>query len=557
MSETLKVRIGDKLKEYPIGILLERIADEYQEEYDHEIVGCVLNGKLKELIRPLEKEGTLDFVRVTSPIGRRIYERTAIMVMVKAIHQALDVNGPDGERLRAVVDFAIGNALYVHFNKPLDLPEVAAKVQEKMEAIVAQKIPLMKLAYTMEEAMEVFDKQRMNDKKQLFRFRRNSAVNIYYLDGYFDYFYGAMLPNTSYLKAFEVRPYEDGLLLILPAIGDANAVKEFVDRPKLFHTLDNASKWNQTFFIQNVGDLNQMICDGRMNDLILMQEAEQERRIGEIAKQIASRKGVKFILIAGPSSSGKTTFSYRLSIQLRTQGLIPHPIGLDDYFVERENTPRDAQGNYDYECMEAMDAKLFNDHCLMLLEGKEVDMPTYNFKTGKREYNGKKLKLGPEDVLVIEGIHGLDPKMTYALPDESKYKIYISALTTINIDDHNRIPTTDARLLRRMVRDHRTRGASAQRTFSMWPSVRRGEELYIFPFQEEADFMFNSALIYELAVLKQYAEPLLFSIRKEDPEYLEAKRLLKFLEYFLGVNPEVVPQNSICREFIGGSYFAV
>ena len=291
--------------------------------------------------------------------------------------------------------------------------------------------------------------------------------------------------------------------------------------------------------------------------MVLVQEALQERRISEIAKDIVKRGGVKFVMIAGPSSSGKTSFSHRLSIQLRTLGLVPHPIGIDDYFVNRDKTPRDENGDYNFECIEAIDVEQFNRDMSDLLAGKEVELPSFNFKTGLREYRGNVKKLGEEDVLVIEGIHGLNDKMSYTLPGDSKYKIYISALTTLNVDEHNRIPTTDARLLRRMVRDARTRGTSAKRTIEMWPSVRRGEEENIFPYQESADAMFNSALIYEIAALKQYAEPLLFGIQKGEPEYYEAKRLLKFLEYFLSINSDVIPRNSIMREFVGGSYFNV
>ena len=294
-----------------------------------------------------------------------------------------------------------------------------------------------------------------------------------------------------------------------------------------------------------------------MSDLILVQEAKQERMISEIAKDIAGRENVKFVMIAGPSSSGKTSFSHRLSIQLRTLGMVPRPIALDNYFVNREFTPRDENGDYNFECLEAIDVALFNENMVKLLAGERVELPNFNFKTGQREYRGDYLQLGEKDILVIEGIHGLNEKMSYALPEECKYKIYISALTTLNIDAHNRIPTTDGRLLRRMVRDARTRGSSAQRTMQMWPSVRRGEEENIFPFQEEADAMFNSALVYELAMLKTFAEPLLFQIPRETPEYYEAKRLLKFLDYFLGVPSESLPNNSICREFVGGSCFNV
>ena len=309
--------------------------------------------------------------------------------------------------------------------------------------------------------------------------------------------------------------------------------------------------------IDTVGDLNEKICSGNVQDMIQVHEALQERRIGEIASEIASRKGVKFVMIAGPASSGKTSFSHRLSSQLKTYGLKPHPIALDNYYVDHSEAPLDENGNPDYECIEALAVDLFNQDMLRLLNGETVEMPRFNFKTGKREYNGNMLTLGEEDILVIEGIHGLNEKMSYSLPAESKFKIYISALTSLNVDDHNRIPTTDGRLIRRMVRDARTRGASAQHTIRMWPSVRRGEEKYIFPYQEEADVMFDSALIYELAVLKQYAEPLLFSIQKGEPEYFEAKRLLKFLEYFLTIPNDDLPNNSLCREFVGGSIFDV
>ena len=322
-------------------------------------------------------------------------------------------------------------------------------------------------------------------------------------------------------------------------------------------TLEESNVWYNQIGIQNIGDLNDSICAGDISDMILVQEAEQGRKIGEIAKMITAREGVKFIMIAGPSSSGKTTFSHRLAIQLRTQGKVPHPIALDDYFVNRVDTPLDADGKPNFECLEAIDVEQFNKDMINLLSGKEVEMPHYNFKTGRREYNGHTLKLGAEDLLVIEGIHGLNDKLSHSLPVESKFKIYISALTSLNIDEHNRIPSTDNRLLRRMVRDARTRGTSASQTIQMWPSVRRGEEQNIFPFQEQADVMFNSALIYELAVLKQFAEPLLFHIQPEDPAFPEAERLLKFLDYFLGVSSESLPSNSVCREFVGGSCFRV
>ena len=328
-----------------------------------------------------------------------------------------------------------------------------------------------------------------------------------------------------------------------------------LETEKLFHTLQESNLWSTKMGIGTVGALNERITHGEMNDIILVQEAFQEKRLAEIAQQIQEANNIKFVMIAGPSSSGKTTFSHRLSIQLRTHGLIPHPIAVDDYFVNREMTPRDENGDYNFECLEAIDVEQFNRDMTDLLAGKTVELPSFNFKTGQREYRGRYKTLGKHDILVIEGIHGLNDKLSYALPRENKFKIYISALTQLNIDEHNRIPTTDGRLLRRIVRDAKTRGTSAEATIKMWPSVRRGEEENIFPYQEDCDVMFNSALIYELAIIKQYAEPLLFGVPRESEQYEEAKRLLKFLDYFLGVSSEDIPKNSILREFIGGSCF--
>ena len=454
------------------------------------------------------------------------------------------------------MEFTIGNGYYISSeDAALSTSENAVKICQHMKELQTGQMPFMKKSYPLGDAMDLFREQGMADKEKLFRYRRSSFVNIYELGGYYDYYYGYMMPNTGYVKWFDVIDYEGGFMLLLPSKKEPCSVAPFKEQKKLFATLTESEKWGREVGLETVGDLNNQICSGSLSDMILVQEAQQERKIGEIAKDIAARGGVKFVMIAGPSSSGKTTFSHRLSIQLRTLGLVPHPIALDDYFVNRELTPRDEKGDYNFECLEAIDVKQFNEDMTRLLNGETVELPTFNFKTGKREYNGKYKKLGPEDILVIEGIHGLNEKTSYSLPNESKYKIYISALTNINIDEHNRIPTTDGRLLRRMVRDARTRGTGARRTIEMWPSVRRGEEENIFPFQEEADAMFNSVLIYELAVLKQYAEPLLFGITKDMPEYYEAKRLLKFLDYFLGVSSEPIPNNSICREFVGGSCF--
>ena len=549
---TVKINGEDKLFEE--GIQYQLIAEEYQRDYDSQIALVIVNGKIRELMKRLDKDCELEFVTYADVIGHKTYVRSAIMLMMKAIK---DVAGMEAA-VNVKVEFTIGAGYYCSFKNGLKLDaDTIEKVKERMLELVDKHIPVTKKAYHADDAIALFEELGMKDKVSLFRYRRSSNINVYCLGDYYDYYYGYMLPNTGYVKCFDLFPYEEGMILLLPEIEDPETLPEFVPKKKLFHTLMTTGEWGAQMGIDTVGDLNDWICQGDINDLILVQEALQERRIGEIARDIARREGVKFVMIAGPSSSGKTTFSHRLSIQLRSYGLKPHPIGLDNYYLNHDQTPLDEDGKPDYECLEALDVEQFNKDMSELLEGKAVQLPTFNFKTGKREYSGKVTKLEEDDILVIEGIHGLNEKMSHSLPAESKFKIYISALTCLNIDEHNRIPTTDGRLLRRMVRDARTRGASAKKTIDMWPSVRRGEEKYIFPYQEEADAMFNSAMIYELSVIKQFAEPLLFSIKKGEPEYHEAKRLLKFLEYFLGVSSEELPNNSLCREFVGGSCFDV
>lgn len=543
--------LGEK-KEYADGTVFEEIAKEYQEQYHNTIALVTENGRIRELHKKVSKDAEIDFITLSSPIGHKTYERSAVMLLVKAAHDVL------GDKVRIKVEFSIGKGVYcavVGEDKITD--EDVKNIYDRMNELVEKDIPIIKKPYHVAEAIEIFEKQGMMDKVKLFKYRRSSYVNVYSLDGYKDYYYGYMLSSTGYMKYFQVFSYENGLLLLLPDKTCPTQLEMFEPREKLFHTLEDANNWGENLGIGTVGDLNTQICEGRLSDIILVQEALQERRIAEIAQEIVNRKGVKFVMIAGPSSSGKTSFSHRLSIQLQTHGLKPHPIAVDDYFVEREKTPRDENGDYNFECLEAIDIEQFNHDMCKLLAGEKVELPTFNFKTGHREYNGNVKQLGPEDILVIEGIHGLNDKMSYALPMDSKFKIYISALTSLNVDGHNRIPTTDGRLLRRMVRDARTRGASATRTLQMWPSVRRGEEENIFPHQESADVMFNSALIYELAVLKPYAEPLLYSVKQGDPEYYEAQRLLKFLGYFLSVPTDSIPNNSLIREFCGGSCFNV
>ncbi len=549
----VKITINGAEKEFEKGTSFEDIAKEYQQFYDERIAAVIFNGKIRELMKSAKKDGVLSFVTIKDNIGFKTMRRTATMILIKAV---MDVTGGKN-KVTTKVEFTIGNGLYCTLRGANVTRDLVKKISDRFSEIVEAALPITKKVYPLDEAIEIFKKQGMNDKVSLLKYRRSSEINVYKLDGFYDYFYGYMLPNTSYIDKFKIQKYHDGILMTLPTKKNPNKLIVSEPREKLFSTMALASDWGSMMGIENVGDLNDMVCAGRINEMILVQEALQERRIGEIALDIFKRLDVKFVMIAGPSSSGKTSFANRLSIQLRSIGMNPHPISLDNYFVDREKTPLNEDGTYNFECLEALDVEQFNEDMTKLLRGERVEMPEFNFISGKREMNGEFLQLGKNDVLVIEGIHGLNEKMSYALPAESKYKIYISALTTLSIDDHNRIATTDGRLLRRIVRDARTRGASAKRTISMWGSVRAGEEANIFPFQEEADAMFNSAQIYELAVIKPFAEPLLFSIAKDEPEYYEAKRLLKFLDYFVTVDDAMLPRNSICREFVGGSCFKV
>ncbi len=552
--DNVTVTIKDKQYSYPKGTTLYDIAADFQKDYEYPIVLAIRDHKLKELFHTVKEDCVIqDFETLSGHSGHKAYKRSACMILIKALYNEIGQDKID----RIKVEFSIGDGYYISLRGDFDLSDgLVEKVKARMTNMVEEDIPFVKKSYPIDVVKERCNELGMKDKERLFHYRMSSSVNMYSLEEFSDYFYGFMLPSTGYVKYFDLVRYGEGLLLQLPKRQAPLTVRPVAETPKLFNTMLDATKWNEIMRIETVGDLNDMISEGRMNDIILVQEALQESRISEIAVQIVKEKK-RFVMIAGPSSSGKTSFSHRLSIQLAAHGMKPHAIGLDDYFVPRERTPLDSEGKKNYECLEAIDVEVFNENMTDLLAGKRVEMPKYNFITGEREYKGNYLSMGSEDVLVIEGIHGLNDKLSYTLSADDKFKIYISALTTLNVDEHNRIPTTDGRLIRRMVRDFRTRGASAQRTLGMWGSVRRGEEQNIFPFQESADAMFNSALIYELSALKQFAEPLLFSISQEDPEYQEALRLLKFLQYFLGISTEGLPKNSIVREFVGGSCFEV
>lgn len=550
----LNVKILGKTKEYPYGTTYAKIAEDYKGKTKYPIVLVMMNGKLCELHKKLKKDGALEFVTTGDEIGHSTYKRSASFLLLKAVY---DIAGRENIR-KMVLHYSVGAGYYYTIDGNVEIsPAFLAEVKKRMLELVEQRLPILKRSVSTREAIELFHEHGMYDKEKLFRFRRVSRVNIYSLDSFEDYFYGFMVNHTGFLKYFDLYPYDNGLVLQLPLREEPDKVPPFAPRPKIFQVQKESEKWGEMVQADTVGALNEQIVKQGGNSLILIAEALQEAKIASIAQQIVREGNRKFIMIAGPSSSGKTTFSHRLSIQLAAHGLRPHPIAVDNYFVNREDTPLDENGNYNFECLDAIDVKKFNEDMNALLRGENIELPRFNFKTGKREYRGDYLELGTEDVLVIEGIHCLNDRLSSNLPVESKFKIYISALTQLNIDEHNRIPTTDGRLLRRIVRDARTRGSSAKATIAMWNSVRRGEEENIFPYQESADVMFNSALIYELAVLKLYAEPLLFSITEEEPEYNEAKRLLKFLDYFVGIPQEMIPNNSILREFVGGGCFDV
>ncbi|WP_394924235.1 nucleoside kinase [uncultured Robinsoniella sp.] len=544
---------GEK-KKYPCGTSFYKIAKDYQHHYEQDILLVMANGRLRELHRELEEDCQLTFLTAEDKIGFDAYRRSMVLLLLKAIYHM----GGHANIKKVCAHYSVSEGYYFTVDGKLKVDrDFLEHVKDYMVKRVEENIPITKRNVSIADAKRLFRHYGMIDKEKLFKYRTVSTVNLYDLDEFEDYFYGYMVYSTGYLKYFDMHLYDEGFVLQFPTRSNPRIVPEFLPETKIFHVQKESLKWGKMLDISTVGDLNERIVNGEINELILIQEALQEKKMGEMAEQILNNPSKRLVMIAGPSSSGKTTFSHRLSIQLSAHGLKPHPIAVDDYFVDRDKTPVDADGKHNFECLEAIDVKQFNQDMNALLAGERVELPYYNFKTGKREYKGNYKQLGENDILVLEGIHCLNDKLSHSLPRENKFKIYISALTQLNIDEHNRIPTTDGRLLRRMIRDARTRGTSAKGTISMWPSVRRGEEKYIFPFQEEADVMFNSALIYELAALKQYAEPLLFSIDQDEPEFLEAKRLLKFLDYFVGMPSENIPHNSILREFVGGSCFNV
>ncbi len=555
---------------------LEAVADRFKDYYEDDIILGIVNGRLRELNKKIKSDCELSFVTTADRDGRRTYRRSVVLLLQRAIYDVygsmtqLHVMHSLGEGYYCQLEKAVGcaDSQQEKYNEDTDLQGSRENSEKSvtehdidrivcsMYSFVEKDLPITKHSAKTQYAEQLFKEKGLHDKERLLHYRRSSRVNLYELDGVVDYFYGFMAPSTGMLKYFDIVPYENGFVLLFPG-ANSRSVEPLVTSNKLFHTLDDSREWSKMLGIGTIGSLNDAIAAGRGQEIMLLQEALMEQKIGNLAAQIASDDKKKFVMIAGPSSSGKTSFANRLSIQLIAKGRKPHPLSLDDYYVDRELCPKHPDGSFDFECLESIDVKLFNEDMNRLLKGEAVDMPSFNFKTGKREYRGRKLVLGPDDILVIEGIHGLNDRLSQLIPPEHKFKIYISALTQLNIDEHNPLSTTDERLIRRIVRDARTRGTNAMETIAMWPSVRKGERENIFPFQEQADVMFNSALVYELAVLKVYAEPLLFGIERDCPEYLEAKRLLKLLDYFLPMPADGIPNNSLLREFVGGSCFNV
>ncbi len=540
-GETIRVEAGTKLSE---------IAKKYKPESGEPILVAEINNDLQELHREVTDDCTVEFLDITDSNGYRVYQRSVAFLMIYAVKEVL------GQKTRVVIQHSINKNYYCNIIAEgfVLTGEHLEKIEAKMRETVEKNLPIEKYSLPIEEAVKLSKHFGLDDKVRILKYRRTSNVNFYKLDWFYDYFYGHLAPNTGCLKLFKLVMGEDGFILQLPSTSDPKQLGERKSLAKISNIFRESSEWASILKADTVGALNDIICSGERGMFVRINEALHEKKIASLADMIQERRS-KLVLIAGPSSSGKTTFAERLSIQLRVNGLQPYVISLDDYYLDREKVPLDEYGQPDLETVHSIDIEQINKDFSGLMRGETVELPTFNFLTGKREYKGRFMKLNPENILVVEGIHGLNSLTSQSVPKEMKFKIVISALTQLIIDDHNRIPTSDTRLIRRIVRDSKYRGASAEKTISMWPSVLRGEEKYIFPFQEDADAVFNSALVYELCVLKHYVEPALLGVPQSVHEYTQARRLVKFLDCFVGFSSEDVPPNSILREFIGGSCF--
>ena len=555
MRENIKIWCinNGMYKDFPIGSSLLEIYNGLELDFSCPVVSAKVNNRTEGLNFRVYNNKDIEFLDLTDPSGMRTYVRSLCFILCKAVDEIF----PEGTIL---LEHPVSKGYFCNLRIGRSVTsEDVDRIKHRMAEIIAEDIPFYRVECHTSEAVRLFTEHKMFDKVKLLETSGSLYTFYYTLGKHIDYYYGSLLPSTGYVKLFDLVKYYDGVLLRVPRKDDPTQLEEVVKQEKMLEVFKEYLHWSDIMELSNVGDVNVACNDGYATDLINVSEALQEKRIAQIADQIYHRgengNRVKLVLISGPSSSGKTTFSKRLSIQLMTNGLKPYPISLDNYFVDRSETPRDKNGDYDYESLYALDLKLFNIQLQALLKGEEVELPTYNFTTGKKEYKGSKLKIEEHTILLLEGIHALNPELSPQIPDESKFKIYVSALTTISLDDHNWIPTTDNRLLRRIIRDYNYRGYSAQDTISRWPSVRAGEDKWIFPYQENADAMFNSALLFELAVLRNYAEPILTSVPRNSPEYSEAYRLLKFIKYFVPIRDNEIPPTSLLREFLGGSSF--
>lgn len=540
-------------KEFPVGSSLLDIYSGLDLNMPYGPVSAKVNNKVEGLNFRVYYNKDVEFLDITNPSGMRTYVRSLCFILVKAVKDLY----PTGS---ISLEHPVSKGYYcnLHLDRSIELDDVN-RIKQRMKELIAADLPFERIECHTEKAVDLFRSQGMEDKVKLLQTSGQLYTFYYRLEDCIDYYYGSLVPSTGYIRQFDIVKYYDGLLLRIPDRQYPEKLEEVVKQEKMLEVFQEYRRWNQILGISTVGDFNIACNAGHATDLINVSEALQEKKIAQIADEITHRnqngQRVKLVLISGPSSSGKTTFSKRLSIQLMTNGMKPYPISLDDYFVNRENTPKDENGNYDFESLEALDRPFFETQLKDLLDGKEIELPRFNFTTGRREMSGNKLKIDEHMVLILEGIHALNPALTPNIPAENKFKIYVSALTTILLDNHNYIPTTDNRLLRRIIRDYKYRNYSAEETISRWGSVRKGEDKWIFPYQEYADAMFNSALLFELAVLKDYAEPILRKVPNNRPEYSEAHRLLRFLEYFVSVPDQEIPPTSLLREFLGGSSF--
>jgi len=535
----------------PSGKTLYEIAEIFKLKKRESFFGALVNNKLQELRFEVFRPKSIQFIDGTHPDGKRIFMRSLSFVLLKATKDIF----PEAI---LKIEHSVSKGLYCELEgvKDGNTIESVLKIGERMREIAAADIPFLHEEIETTEAISLFEDNGFCEKAKLFKTRPQLYTSVYYLEDQIDYFYGSLLPSTGYLKTFDLVKYYDGMLLMFPRPEKPDELQELILQDKMFDIFREHKHWMSILNAGTIGSINNAIAKNEIEELIKISEALHEKKLAHIADSIYdNRDKTRIVLISGPSSSGKTTFSKRLSVQLKVLGLKPVNISLDDYFVDRELTPRDKNGEYDFESLDAIDIKLFNKHLVDLLKGKEIELPKFSFELGKREYHGDTLQITNDNILVIEGIHGLNPRLTEKIQADAKFKIYISALTTLSMDGHNRIPTTDTRLIRRIVRDHKFRNYSAFDTIARWQSVRRGEEKHIFPYQEEADVMFNSAMLFELGVLKSFVEPLLKEVNPTVPEYAEAQRLLKFTAYLSPIPYEMVPNNSILREFLGGSSF--